>query len=183
MAVAGSLTYDTKIDNTGFKSGLNGMNTSAVALGNVIANVFNKVASVISGSIDGAVKRFDTLNNFPKVMTNLGISAEDSTSAVNELSDKLTGIPTTLDSATLAVQRFTSKNNDVKKSTKIFLAVNDAILAGGASTEIQASALEQLSQSYSKGKMDMMEWRTLQTAMPAQLKQVATAMGMSTDAL
>ncbi|WP_341455932.1 tape measure protein [Eubacterium limosum] len=53
----------------------------------------------------------------------------------------------------------------------------------GASTEIQSAAMEQLSQSYAKGKMDMEEWRSLQTAMPAQLNQVAQAMGMSADEL
>ena len=82
----------------------------------------------------------------------------------------------------MAVQRFTSANGDIEKSTDLFLAVNNAILAGGASSEIQASALEQLSQAYAKGKPDMMEWRTLMTAMPAQLKQVANAMGYLSSA-
>ena len=139
--------------------------------------------NTIKNSMDGAISRIDTMNNFPKVMSNLGISAKDSTQAINRLSEGLQGIPTTLDAGALAVQRFTSKNGDVEKSVDIFLAVNDAILAGGASTEIQASALEQLSQSYAKGKMDMMEWRSIQTAMPAQLKQVASAMGVTTDEL
>ena len=35
------------------------------------------------------------------------------------------------------------------------------------SREIQSSALEQISQSYSKGKPDMIEWRSLLTAMPS----------------
>ena len=124
------------------------------------------------------------MRNFPKVMSNLGIGADDSQEAINILSDKLQGLPTSLDNAASAVQRFTSANSDIQKSTKYFLAVNNAILAGGASSEIQATALEQLSQAYAKGKPDMMEWRSMMTAMPAQLKQVATAMGyVSSDAL
>lgn len=59
----------------------------------------------------------------------------------------------------------------------MFLALNNAILAGGGSTATQQAALEQLSQAYAKGKPDMMEWRTALTAMPAQLDQVAKAMG------
>lgn len=123
------------------------------------------------------------MNNYPKVMSNLGISSEDAQKSISKMSDKLSGLPTTLDEGALAVQRFTSKNNDVAKSTDYFLALNNAILAGGAGTEIQSSALEQLSQSYAKGSMDMMEWRTLQMAMPAQLNQVAKAMGMTTEAV
>lgn len=140
--------------------------------------------NMITNSTDAAISRLDTLNNFPKVMSNLGIGADEAQKSIDKMSDKLAGLPTTLDQGAMAVQRFTSANGDVKKSTDIFLALNNAILAGGASSEIQASALEQLSQAYAKGKPDMMEWRTAMTAMPAQLKQVANAMGyVSADEL
>ena len=65
----------------------------------------------------------------------------------------------------------------------MFLAMNNAILAGGADMGIQQTAMEQLSQAYAKGKPDMMEWRALQTAMPAQLQQIAKAMNTTTNAL
>lgn len=138
-----------------------------------ITKIISTAMNTIMNSIDGAVARIDTLNNFPKVMSNLGIASEDSEKAINKLSDGLQGIPTKLDDAALAVQRFTSKNGDVNKSVDLFLAVNNALLAGGASAEIQSSAMEQLSQAYAKGKPDMVEWRAIQTAMPAQLKQIS----------
>lgn len=179
-------TADTK----DFDSKVKGLNTSvgSIAKGILVATGVTKALSaafnLVRGSMDGAISRFDTMNNFPKVMSNLGISAEDSQKSIDKLSKKLSGLPTTLDSAALSVQRLTSKNGDVKKSTDLFLAMNNAILAGGTSSEIQASAIEQLSQAYAKGKPDMMEWRTLMMAMPAQLKQVATAMGyVSADEL
>lgn len=151
--------------------------TKSIALGNIAAKGITKAFQVMSENMDGAISRFDTLNNFPKVMSNLGISAEESKKVIEDLGDKLTGLPTSLDSAAMAVQRLTSKNGDVKKSEELYLALNNAILAGGAGTDIQATAMEQLSQAYAKGKPDMMEWRSMMTAMPAQLKQVATAMG------
>lgn len=172
-----------KMTNAGTTSGSAWGNAWTVAAGNLIAKGIESVVGAINNNLSKAIKRVDTMNNFPKVMANLGISAEASAEVVKDLSDKLMGLPTTLDSATAAVQRFASKNGDVKKSEQIFLAVNDAILAGGASADIQATALEQLSQAYAKGKPDMMEWRTLQTAMPAQLKQVAMAFFDNRDAL
>lgn len=181
--VAGSLVYDTKLDGSGFSNGINKISTASITMGNLISKAFMEVANVIKGSLDSAISRIDTLNNFPKVMSNLGVSAEDAKVSIDKMSDGLAGLPTTLDEGALAVQRFTSANGDVKKSTDMFLALNNAILAGGASTEIQSSALEQLSQAYSKGKPDMMEWRTIQMAMPAQLKQIAQAMGTTSDAL
>lgn len=192
MAVAGSLTYDTNIDKSGFEKGLNSLKNSTQNVGTKIKNIvvalgIDKIISAmmntIKNSVNDAVLRIDTLNNYPKVMKNLGISSEESEASIKKLSEKLTGLPTTLDSASLAVQRFTSKNSDIEKSTDYFLALNNALLAGGASADIQSSAMEQLSQAYAKGKPDMMEWRSLQTAMPAQLNQVAKAFNMTSDEL
>jgi len=182
----GKVVIDTQLNTRDFENGLDKMKNTASNAGSTIKNIvaglgitkmITTAISTINASIDGAVARFDTLNNFPKVMSNLGIGAEDAEESISKMSEKLAGLPTTLDEGALAVQRFTSANSDVEKSTDIFLALNNAILAGGASSEIQSSALEQLSQAYAKGKPDMMEWRTAMTAMPAQLKQVATAMG------
>lgn len=154
------------------------------AVGSAVTASFSAAIGIATSNMDGAISRMDTLNNFPKVMSNLNISQEESQAAIDKMSDKLTGLPTTLDDAALAVQRFTSKNQDVAESTDMFLALNNALLAGGASTDIQATALEQMSQAYAKGKPDMLEWRTLMTAMPAQLTQVAQAMGgISADEL
>ena len=143
-----------------------------------------KVLGMVTNQMGNAVERMDTLNNFPKVMENLGISAKASEETIDDMSERLKGLPTTLQDAAASVQRFTSANGDVRKSKEMFLALNNAILAGGADMQTQQSALEQLSQSYAKGKPDMMEWRSAMTAMPAQLKQVAQAMGyVSADEL
>ena len=190
--VAGSLTYNTNVDTNGFQKGINDINGKAQAGGTKLKTILGalgiaKIASTAIGKItenlDGAINRLDTMNNFTKVMSNLGIGAEESQKAIDKLSEGLKGIPTKLDAGALSVQRFTAKNGDVQKSADLFLAVNDAILAGGASTQIQENALEQLTQAYSRGKFEMDEWRNLQIAMPAQLKQIADVMGLDVDAL
>ena len=146
---------------------------------NIVAGlgIASMIKSTILGNIDAAIKRVDTLSNYSRVMSNLGVGSVQANASIQKLSNKLIGLPTTLDDASGAVQRFTSVNSNISRSTDMFLALNNAILAGGASSEIQKSALEQLSQSYAKGKPDMFEWRSAMTAMPAQMKQVAEAMG------
>lgn len=146
---------------------------------NIVAGlgIASLIKSTILGNIDAAIKRVDTLSNYSRVMSNLGVGSVQANASIQKLSNKLIGLPTTLDDASGAVQRFTSVNGNISRSTDMFLALNNAILAGGASSEIQKSALEQLSQSYAKGKPDMFEWRSAMTAMPAQMKQVAEAMG------
>ena len=178
-ATGGNIIFKFLGDDSSLKKttqSIGGM-TKSILYATGITKALSAGWNMLTGSMDQAISRYDTLNQFPKVMSNLGIASEEADKAIEKMSKGLEGLPTTLDEGARAVQRFTSKNEDVGKSTDMFLALNNAILAGGASSEIQASALEQLSQAYAKGKPDMMEWRTAMTAMPAQLKQVAKAMG------
>lgn len=175
------------LSNNKVSSALKTVGTTIANIGNSIYSAGKKITLATAGIVAGlgtAVSRFDTLKNYPKVLSNLGFSAEDAKESIDELSKGIDGLPTALDDAASGVQRLVAKNNDVKKSTKYFLAMNDAIVAGNAPAEQQASAIEQLTQAYSKGKFDMMEWRTLMMAMPGQMKQIANAMGyIDTDQL
>lgn len=178
-ANGGNIIFKFLGDDSGLKKttqSIGGM-TKSILYATGITKALSAGWNMLTGSMDQAIARYDTLNNFPRVMSNLGVASAEADKSIKRMSDKLAGLPTTLDQGAMAVQRFTSANGDIEKSTDLFLALNNAILSGGASTEIQASALEQLTQAYSKGKPDMMEWRTAMTAMPAQLKQVAKAMG------
>lgn len=164
----------------GVSGGIKNMGMKMAATGaiiGIVSAVTQKAMAAIAASTGDAIKRFDTLKNFPRVMQNLGISTKDSQDSIDYLSKKLEGLPTTLDAATTAVQRLTATNGNLRASTAIYLALNNAILAGGADAQLQASAMEQLQQAYAKGKPELQDWKTLMQAMPAQLKQIANAMG------
>ena len=47
MAIAGSLTYDTKIDKNGFEKGVESLQTNSVAAGNVISNAFSSIVNKV----------------------------------------------------------------------------------------------------------------------------------------
>ena len=174
------------------QSSLTGLSKTSDKTANTVSKGFNFIkASIIgagigvllhqiTGGLDEAISRVDTLNNYSRTMSNLGIGAEASERSINRLSDALLGLPTRLDDAVSSVQRFASANSNIEASTEMFLAMNNAILAGGASQQVQVNAVEQLSQAYAKNKMEMQEWRSIMMAMPAQLKQVALAMDFST---
>lgn len=164
------------VEKSGKESGTLFGNALTVAAGNLISKGISKIFAEVTNNMNNAIKRVDILNNFPKIMSNMGISADEAQKSIDILSEKLQGLPTSLQDGASAVERFTSKNGDVAKSTDMFLALNNAILAGGAPLDIQSTALEQLSQAYAKGKPDMMEWRAIQSAMPAQLNQISKAM-------
>lgn len=172
--------FTGKAEKTGDKSARGFSKFSgavSVAAGNLISAGIHKGIDMISNSVDGAIKRVDTLKNFPRVMSNVGISTDKAQAAIKRASDGLKGLPTSLDEAAMSIQRLTMKTKDVGRATDIFLALNNAIIAGGASSTIQSAAMEQLSQAFARGKPDLMEWRTAMTAMPAQMDQLAKSMG------
>lgn len=143
-----------------------------------------KVASVgisnITKNMEGAVSRFDILRNFPKVMKNMNVPIEDSTKAINQLSDGIDGLPTSLDSIVKTTQQlFPIMSNDIKKATKSSLALNNAFLASGSTSADASRGLIQYSQMLSVGKVDMQAWRTLQETMPYALSKTAKALGIT----
>jgi tape measure domain-containing protein len=142
-----------------------------------------KVFNMITSQIDSAITRFDTLNNYKTIMTNLGMSAEDAESSITTLKNGLDGLPTTLQDSVTSVQRFVAANKNLQASTKMYLALNDAIVAGAASESVQASALEQVTQAYTKGAFEANEWKAMQQAMPAQLDSIAKKLGYTSTAV
>lgn len=146
------------------------------AVAGIASTVFSKVASVVTGSLNSAISRADQMNNFPKVMKNLGYSSEDAAASIKKISSALDGLPTTSSAMTGMVQQLAPLTSNLDQATNIALAFNNAMLAGGASTVEQENALTQYTQMLSAGKVDMQAWRSIQAAMPGQLNQVAEAM-------
>lgn len=146
------------------------------AVAGIASNVFGKVASVVTSSLGSAIDRADQMNNFPKVMKNLGYSSEDAAASIRKITNALDGLPTTSSAMTGMVQQLAPLTSNLDEATDIALAFNNAMLAGGASTTEQENALTQYTQMLSAGKVDMQAWRSIQAAMPGQLNQVAEAM-------
>ncbi|HAP4139676.1 TPA: tape measure protein [Enterococcus faecalis] len=136
-------------------------------------------ATTVTNSFTGAISRYDTMNNFPKVMKQLGFSAEESTQAVNDLSKGVQGLPTPLNEVVSTAQRLTVLTGNLGKSTKLTIALNDAFLASGSSSADASRGLQQFTQMLAVGKVDMMAWRTLQETMPIALTKTANAFGFA----
>lgn len=152
----------------------------AVAAGNLLADGIKKVGGVISGAMDSAMSRADTLNNFPKVMQSLGYSAEESASSIQTIGDKLDGLPTSLDGMASDVQKLAATmgnlNSGMVNATSVGLSLNNMFLAGGKGTERASAAMEQYNQMLARGKVDMQSWNSLVDAAPGQMNQLAESL-------
>lgn len=135
--------------------------------------------SVLAKSMDSAISRFDTFQTFPSVMSALGESTEDSERAIDKLSSGIDGLPTKLDDIVTTTQRMYSTFQNLDESTDTALALNNALLASGASAGDAQRGSEQYIQSLQKGKFEMEEWKTLQETMTIGLSAIAESFGMT----
>src|SRR5690625_715159 len=159
------------------KRGIASVGKLATALG-VVALAYKGI-DMVKQSLDGAIDRYDTLNNFPRVMEQIGFDAETSQKAIDKLSDGIQGLPTRLDEVASTAQNIAIMTGDLDGAVDTTLALNNAFLASGASTADAERGLQQYVQMLSKGEVDLQSWRTLQETMPYALRETAEAFGFT----
>jgi tape measure domain-containing protein len=153
-------------------SGMKGLTASMVAV-----KVGTAALKVMNDALSDSIKRFDTIEKYPKVMESLGYSTEVSSASIQKLSDGIEGLPTKLDSVVSSTQRMTTITGNLNKSTDAVLALNNSFMANGASTADAERGMTQYIQMLSKGTVDMQSWRTLQETMGVALRKTAEEMG------
>lgn len=174
ISLLGRTQQQAESKSTSFTSALKG-----TAIGMGIYQVAAKAASAVSEQFAGAVSRFDTLNNFPKVMESMGASSKQAHQAIKTLSDGIQGLPTSLDEVATTTQVFMPLSKNANEAAKATLALNDAFLASNATTADASRGLEQYKQMLANGKVDMMGWRSVEETMPASLQKVAKSFGIA----
>ncbi|TSB47123.1 tape measure protein [Alkalicoccobacillus porphyridii] len=150
-------------------------NKLAVAFG-VIA-VAAAAWKLISNSLDDAITRFDTLNQFPKVLEALGVSSEEAEQAMSNLSDGIDGLPTKLNEIASTAQRMYTSFGDMDEATDSAIALNNALLGSGSSAGQAQRGTEQYLKALQTGKFEMDVWNTLSETMDVGLVKIAESFG------
>ncbi len=161
---------------SGFSSSTSTGLVRSGAIVGAFAAVTNKAMSTIAANVGNAASRFDTLNNYPRVMQSLGYSAQDASASLSKMDEHIQGLPTTLNSMVSTVQGIAAVTGDLDQATEAGLALNDMLLASGSSQQVATAAGEQFRQMLAKGKPDMQDWKSLMQAAPGQMNQLAQAM-------
>lgn len=147
-----------------------------MALSIGVAQLAVKALAMVTSSLGDAIKRVDTMNQFPKMMEQMGFSSEEASRSMGMLSAGIDGLPTALDTVVETTQRLALITKDLGESTRLTLALNNAFLASGKGPAEAARGMEQFTQMLSTGKVDMQSWKTLVETMPQALDMVAKSL-------
>lgn len=155
----------------------NGVKSFVAAIG--LMKAASAIVNTVKSSLDGAIDRFDTLNQFPKMMQAVGFSADQAANAKDKLVAGIDGLLTTLGEVVSTTQRIATMTKDLDGATKTTLALNNAFLASGSDSAKASQGLEQYIQMLGKGEVDMQSWRSLQDTMGVALNEVAESFGFA----
>lgn len=168
--VAGGEQY-----SSGFEKGSSGLLKSGALVG-VFSEITRKAMDIIGSSVDAAVSRLDTLNNYPRVLESLGASSDEAEASISLMSERLRGLPTALNDMASTTQGIYAITKDLDQSTRASIALNDMLLAGGQSQQVVNAATEQFRQILARGKPELEDWKALVNAAPGQMDQLAKSM-------
>lgn len=178
MSYDGSLIFNTEINTQGFQTGANKLNSIVGGLG--VFKLIEKGFSLVTGSIDKAMGRIDTMEQFSRVMTTMTGDVNATNEALDETTEIVTGTAYGLDYAGRAVQNFVSRGMEIEKSTETVRAWGDAVaFYGDGSNAAFASVTDALSKMQTKGTVTMEHMEMLLNAGIPAIEMYADAIGVT----
>ena len=157
MAIAGSLTYDTKLDTKGFESGLNKIGATGVAIGNLMADVIKKVAQTISEVGKMGVEYNAQIETYQTALTTLTGSAEKANKIIKQVKKDAAATPFEVSSLVKGNQLLISAGLSAEQARDDILALGNAISATGGGEEELSRMVINLQQIKNVGKASALD--------------------------
>ena len=157
MAIAGSLTYDTKLDTKGFESGLNKISSTGVAIGNLMADVIKKVAQTISEVGKMGVEYNAQIETYQTALTTLTGSAEKANKIIEQVKKDAAETPFEVASLVKGNQLLISAGLSAEQARDDILALGNAISATGGGEEELSRMVVNLQQIKNVGKASALD--------------------------
>ncbi|MFV0412765.1 MAG: tape measure protein [Oscillospiraceae bacterium] len=176
----GELVFNTQMDASGFQKGANKINQIVSGLG--IFKLISKGVEMVTGSIDSALGRIDTMEQFGRVMGTMTGDIELTNNALEETREIVTGTAFGLDVAAKSVQNFVARGMEVEKSTNTVKRWGDAVAFYTDGTNASFSSVTNaLSKMQTKGTVTMEHMQTILEAGIPAIEIYAAKMGVSTE--
>ena len=157
MAIAGSLTYDTKLDTKGFESGLNKISSTGVAIGNLMSDVIKKVAQTISDVAKMGVEYNAQIETYQTALTTLTGSAEKANKIIEQVKKDAASTPFEVASLVKGNQLLISAGLSAEQARDDILALGNAISATGGGEEELSRMVINLQQIKNVGKASALD--------------------------
>lgn len=179
--ISGSITKAikpeaTRAGNVAGDSIMGGIMKIAGGIG--ITKALSWATSQLTDNLQGAVDRYDAIENSKNVFKAMKFSTEEADNVTKYFQRTLDGLPTGFDEAIKGTQAFAGATKDLEWSGETWNALNNAVLAFGGSSEQTARVTDTLTKAFSSGKIDGEAFRSmLANGLGPALQEMATRAG------
>lgn len=119
-------------------------------------HVIQSVVNTVTGQVDAAMKRMDTMTNFQRTMTAITGNSDMAAASLSQLKDITTGTAYGLDVAASAVQNFTTRGMGIGNATSEVGKWADAVaFYGNGTNEALMTVTDALGKMMTKGTVEM----------------------------
>ena len=185
----GSITIKLGLNQKDYDSGLDKAtkNTEsfvdkvkATFVGATAFKIAQKGWDLISGSIEKATNRLDSMAKAQQVMSILSGSTEKATEIVNTLNQAVTDTAYGLDAAATSTQKLATSGLDIDTSARMVMDLMDAItFYGDGTNETMQNVVDAMAKMNASGKISAEQWQRLTDAGVPLLKMFSEATGKS----
>ena len=132
----------------------------------------------ITGNLSSITQRYDIMSTFLPYMNVAGVSNFGAQNALDRVNQAILGLPIGLDEAAQRLRRYQMFMNDIKGATDLTIGVQNAILAGGASSSMQSMAYMQIDRLRSAGRLNQSrQWLSLIQGLGVSMRFISEQMG------
>lgn len=179
MSYDGTLKFDTSLDASGMQKGADRLGDILKGLG--VFEILKKGVQMVADSVQAAMGRLDTMDQFNRVMTTMTGSADKANAALEKTNAIVSGTAFGLDTAAKGVQAFVASGMEVSRATDTMGAWADAVAfyTKGTNSELDtvSTALQKMG---TKGNVTMEHLQMLLEAGIPAVQIYANAVGVST---
>lgn len=132
----------------------------------------------LTGNLSNTVARYDIMTTFLPYMNVAGVNNADAQTALNRVNESILGLPIGLDESAQRLRRYQMFLGDVESATNLTIGLQHAILAGGASEQMQTQAYYQIDRLLSAGRLNQSrQWLSLIQGMGVSMRFINEQMG------
>lgn len=150
-----------------------------------------RALGMVTQSISGAFSRYDTIQTYSKVLTNLGVDAtkkfsiagQEATDVYHNLENAVLGLPTGIDEIIESMRRYAGATGEAERATKLAIAANNAYIAGHMGEREKLFTERQLVALAGGAELSTNQWDSLRRNAPLAMKVVAKEMKMSVQSM
>lgn len=160
----GELKYKVTLDTSGAQKGVDGMNgtfkgigATAVALGNIMANAFEKVAQMVGNIVKQGVQYNAQIEQYQTALTTLTGSADEANRIIKNIKEDAAKTPFDVKGLTQANQLLISAGVKADTAREDIIALGNAISATGGGNEELSRMAVNLQQIKNVGKASALD--------------------------